>query len=320
MKKFLNWVNKLNFKKATIVYLILSALLLIACFSAVAYLMKDKIYLGYDFVRISKMVERQGETDNVKTRLNKLVADSANAKNAIIVDKNNNITFKTNNSIVGNSSKFELIPYASYRQTFQDAGNPKVIYKVIRGDDIFSDDSFVMHLKGRDGDSELYDDFSFMEDLSSKEVYLLNYQVDRKTGDKIFIIRNVDPIHYTKRIIETIGLVLIPILALYWIGLALWVYRDADRKQANAALWGLLVLLSNLVGLIIYTMVRQNSKVCYKCGVMQGKENTYCIKCGAALNNLCGNCGSIVSKNNVYCGKCGNKIEADNSNKSKATM
>ena len=311
MNKLLNLINKLNFKKITIVYLAISLLLLTACFVTVAYLMKDKIYLGFDFVRISKMVEHQGITENVKVRLKKLVADSHNVKNAFIVDEKNNISFRTNNSVIGNNGKFELKPYVSYRKIFRDVNNPKVIYKVIKGDDLFSDDGFVKHFHGREGDSELYDDFSYMEDLSSNEIYLLNYTKDRKTGEKIFSVRNVDPIYYTKRIVKIIGFILIPILALYWIGLALWVYRDAGKKQANAALWGLLVLLTNFVGLLIYIMVKQNSKVCYKCGVMQGKENAFCIQCGVKLSNLCGNCGSIVNKNNVYCGKCGNKISLD---------
>ncbi len=38
----------------------------------------------------------------------------------------------------------------------------------------------------------------------------------------------------------------------YWIGLALWVYKDAGRRKLNASLWGLLILITNLVGFIVY--------------------------------------------------------------------
>jgi hypothetical protein len=41
-----------------------------------------------------------------------------------------------------------------------------------------------------------------------------------------------------------------------WLMVALWVYRDAESKGQSGALWLLLVLLTGLIGLIIYLIVR----------------------------------------------------------------
>jgi len=44
-------------------------------------------------------------------------------------------------------------------------------------------------------------------------------------------------------------------LALYWIGLVGWVFLDARSSRENPALWALLVLFTNLVGVLAYLLV-----------------------------------------------------------------
>jgi len=41
----------------------------------------------------------------------------------------------------------------------------------------------------------------------------------------------------------------------YWLGLPMWVYLDARARAEAAALWGLFVLFTNLVGLLAYLIV-----------------------------------------------------------------
>jgi hypothetical protein len=43
-------------------------------------------------------------------------------------------------------------------------------------------------------------------------------------------------------------------LAIYWIGLAGWVFLDARARRENAALWALLVFFTNLVGTLAYLL------------------------------------------------------------------
>lgn len=93
--------------------------------------------------------------------------------------------------------------------------------------------------------------------------------------------------------LEITGVVLGIIIALYLISLALW---------------ELVVLLSNLAGLIIYFMYKQNSNICYGCGAMQNKDNKFCVKCGAQIGRACDKRGNDLGRNDNYCDKCGSKI------------
>nr|MDO8082972.1 PLDc N-terminal domain-containing protein [Candidatus Freyarchaeota archaeon] len=42
-----------------------------------------------------------------------------------------------------------------------------------------------------------------------------------------------------------------------WIVLAVWVYRDANERGMDAAIWLLIVILTGIIGLIIYLIVRE---------------------------------------------------------------
>jgi len=61
-------------------------------------------------------------------------------------------------------------------------------------------------------------------------------------------------------IITPIMLGIIITLIIFWvvaIGLAVWVYKDAKKRDMNAAVWLLIVLLSGCIGCIIYLIVRE---------------------------------------------------------------
>ena len=56
-------------------------------------------------------------------------------------------------------------------------------------------------------------------------------------------------------------LLLLPlILAVVWfviaIAVAIWVYKDAKKRDMNAAVWLLIVLVTGCIGCIIYLVVR----------------------------------------------------------------
>ena len=60
-------------------------------------------------------------------------------------------------------------------------------------------------------------------------------------------------------IIAPLMLGIIITLIIFWviaIGLAVWVYKDAKKRDMNAAVWLLIVLLSGCIGCIIYLIVR----------------------------------------------------------------
>ncbi|MFW6040531.1 MAG: hypothetical protein ACOC85_01705 [Thermoplasmatota archaeon] len=46
------------------------------------------------------------------------------------------------------------------------------------------------------------------------------------------------------------------VLFVLWIAIAIWMYKDAEKRGENGALWVLIWLVGSIVGLIIWLVVR----------------------------------------------------------------
>lgn len=306
MDRFDQFIRKLDFRLLIKIYLIVSFVIIVLCGSVIAYSMRDKIYMAMDYEKASEVFKKYGTGDMLKQQLNKLTADSKDIINGVILDKNNNVLFKVNNNILGHNIEISLVPYKEDSKYLKDDINKNIIYKITSEEEIILNKDYISNNKKEI--KSIDDEFSYERDLSNNNIYLLNYMVDKNAMTKVFIFRKATPIPYAEKALEVLGTIAGIIFAIYWIGLALWVYKDAGKKQSNAALWGLLVLVTNLAGLIIYNIYKQNSIICHKCGFMQGKENIFCVNCGTRINNSCSKCGSIIKGKEYYCSKCGNKL------------
>jgi len=62
-----------------------------------------------------------------------------------------------------------------------------------------------------------------------------------------------------------IGSIIYVVILIYaiQIAIAIWVYRDAKKRGEDALLWLLIVLLTGLIGLIIYVLIRGNKSYNY---------------------------------------------------------
>ena len=52
-------------------------------------------------------------------------------------------------------------------------------------------------------------------------------------------------------------IVLVIVILVIGILLAIWVYKDAKKRDMNAAVWLLIVLVTGCIGCIIYLVVRE---------------------------------------------------------------
>lgn len=106
-----------------------------------------------------------------------------------------------------------------------------------------------------------------------------------------------------------------------WIFVIVWVYRDAERRGMNGVLWGLLVFLGNLVGLLIYLIVRSDSvrvsraepppQSCPQCQKTVSAGFAYCPHCGAPMQNVCPSCGKKVEESWKACPHCGESLKKE---------
>ena len=88
--------------------------------------------------------------------------------------------------------------------------------------------------------------------------------------------------------------ILIP-LAFFAIGILIlfWVYQDAESRGMNGILWAIIVFFLNIIGLILYLIVRESppgaafgkriTRVCPKCGQVLDETAKFCPRCGKEL-------------------------------------
>jgi hypothetical protein len=78
------------------------------------------------------------------------------------------------------------------------------------------------------------------------------------------------------------GLIIVGLIALN-IALLVWVAKDAkNRGMDNAVLWMILVMLTGLIGFIIYILVRPQGNLiaCPQCGNKRLQVSAKCPHCG----------------------------------------
>jgi hypothetical protein len=107
------------------------------------------------------------------------------------------------------------------------------------------------------------------------------------------------------------------VLLVIWILVIAWVYRDAERRGMNGLLWALLVFIGNLIGLIIYLIIRTESRsriqredapVCPGCQKPVQDNFAFCPGCGRVLKPQCPKCQTEIREEWKVCPRCGAKI------------
>lgn len=116
------------------------------------------------------------------------------------------------------------------------------------------------------------------------------------------------------------GFLIFSIILLIIIGLLIvistFIYRDAPKHNMDPWMWMCIaVFVPNLLGLLIYLIVRSDNKTpkerCISCGNNVNKDYNICPYCGNSLDCKCPKCGTKISPNWILCPKCGTKTEKD---------
>lgn len=96
--------------------------------------------------------------------------------------------------------------------------------------------------------------------------------------------------------------------------ISVFVYKDATKRGMDPWMWmTVAVFVPNLIGLIIYIIVRKNSSSyeyrCINCNKPVSSEFNLCPYCGSELNVSCPGCGRKVSSEWAVCPYCSKKLK-----------
>jgi DNA-directed RNA polymerase subunit RPC12/RpoP len=96
--------------------------------------------------------------------------------------------------------------------------------------------------------------------------------------------------------------------------ISVFVYKDASKRGMDPWMWmTIAVFVPNLIGLIIYIIVRKNTNSyeyrCINCNKPVSSEFNVCPYCGSALNVRCPECGRKVSSEWTLCPYCSKKLK-----------
>ena len=94
--------------------------------------------------------------------------------------------------------------------------------------------------------------------------------------------------------------------------LAVWVFRDARRRDFLPAMWGLLTLIGNVGAWLVYMLVRSRGvgSRCPRCGTVLRMGFAYCPACGAQVRRACPSCGRAAEDAWKVCPYCGMELPA----------
>jgi RNA polymerase subunit RPABC4/transcription elongation factor Spt4 len=93
--------------------------------------------------------------------------------------------------------------------------------------------------------------------------------------------------------------------AAYWLPVALWVFADARANRQRAFLWGAFALFTNLIGLLVYLLVKSTTpRLCPRCHRAMEEHFNVCPYCGPVRTRLCEKCGSLVQSDWNFCPVC----------------
>lgn len=300
-----SFIKKLNFKKVVIAYIIIVIIVAIALCLWIGNIVKDKISFVYNYHSISKQFKENGYNDYLQEKLRNTANNLDDIIDILVLDNNNQILYSAKNSVYANQKEFSLVLENNTNRYYSNSLDDNTLFKLTSSKEL----SINTILSNFDEEIELdyYDTVFFESELNNKNVYLLSYTINKDTGNKIYFISESTPVQNGSTYIKIAVSMIVFFFMLYWVIIALYVYQNALKSKLNPYLWGGITLHTNIVGLIIYFIYKQNNKVCSKCGAVQSRNNIYCICCGTKLNETCIECGAVIDKKATYCGKCGKK-------------
>ncbi len=294
-------LSQWNFKKIAICYLILAIIAGLACGGRVGYIYRERLNFAWQYSRL----EAAKDEAALKTAVDKTASASADVVDVLILDGNNQVTYSAKNSEFA-AGTLELAKTDSEKKYLTSAEHPDALFQYVKSEE-FMLNSILNKDFGKIR-SDYEDDSVFDSELAHKSIYMLSRIGLHSSDSKVYVITVPTTVPGGMTAIKATAALAMLFFCVYWVLIALWMYRDAARCRLSSLYWGLIGLFTNLIGLIVYKIYKRSMAICTACGAAQGAAHLYCSACGAQLGTRCDSCGSKVGPKDSFCHHCGNKI------------
>lgn len=302
MNRLEKMLSKWNFKKIAVWYLVLAVITGVLCGGTVGYLYRQRLKFAWQYARL----EEAKTPEALRMAADKTAAASEDVVDILVMDENQQVLYSAKDSKFA-AGPLTLTKVGDAKKYLASADYPDAVFLQVKGDE-FMLNSIVSHDFGKIR-SEYDDESAFENGLSAKTVYMLNRVQARKAGGTAYVITRPTSVPGGETALKVTAALAMLLVCVYWVLVALWMYRDAARCKLSPLYWGLIGLFTNLIGLIVYKIYKHSATLCPACGAAQSAGHLYCSFCGAQLGARCANCGGKVGAKDSFCHHCGNKIK-----------
>ncbi|MDO4388967.1 MAG: zinc ribbon domain-containing protein [Eubacteriales bacterium] len=302
MNRLEKMLSKWNFKKIAVWYLVLAVVAGLICGGTVGYLYRQRLKFAWQYARLEEAKTQEA----LRTAADKTAAASEDVVDILVVDENQQVLYSAKDSKFA-AGPLTLTKVGDAKKYLASANYPDAVFLQVKGDE-FMLNSIVSHDFGKIR-SEYDDESAFENGLSAKTVYMLNRVQARKAGGTAYVITRPTSVPGGETALKVTAALAMLLVCVYWVLVALWIYRDAARCKLSPLYWGLIGLFTNLIGLIVYKIYKHSATLCPACGAAQSAGHLYCSFCGAQVGARCANCGGKVGAKDSFCHHCGNKIK-----------
>lgn len=304
MNKFNAFIEKRNFKKIFIIYIIAAIVCAAVCAGAVGYIFKDKISLAFCYEKTSDNIKSKTDRDSIKKSIDTLAASSDDICDILLLDEDNKILYSTKKSNFAAEDTFKL-QKINDSKFLQNDNEDNAAFRFVKKDE------FMLSAVFADGFKEIYDEYDednfYLNNFQNKKLYMISLLGKKDSDTKVYVISDPKPVQYAMLSLKAAAGIIMLLFMIYWIIIALWVYQNARKSKLSAPIWGIITLFTNLAGVLVYLIYKHINGICTFCGAVQSKGNTFCTFCGKKIGITCDACGHFLRPSDNYCPKCGHK-------------
>lgn len=313
MNKLGKFTSKIKFKKIGIILIILAVIGAVLSVFAISKTLKDEFAISNQYRKISNKIDngKYKSYEQMENDLTSFANVSNNIRDILVLDSQNNIVYSVNNSDFAKSGTFNLKSFdGDNSKVLALEENPNIYFKVI-GDHNFNPKDFFNRNK-KEIKSQ-FKEHKFYESMDNNDTtYFMTYEINEELGFKVYFINDSIERFNFAPIMKGFGILALTfffyslLFVIYWVLLALYVYELARKSNLNPIVWGLITLCTNIIGLFVFLIYKQNAKTCEVCGYP--KIGNSCVYCDNKVKYKCEKCGAEVNQSDYYCSKCGEPI------------